>query len=341
MTVRKRAEQQGLLHGILLVTLFAFSAFYISEWSWVKHLRLSPLIIGIVIGMGYANSLRQRLPASWNPGVQFCTKKVLRLGIILYGFRLSMQTLSQVGATAFIADIFIVGTVVVLGVLLGRWLKMDKDIALYTAIGSAVCGAAAILGAEPVIKGKPYKATVAVATVVIFGTLSMFLYPLLYRAQLLPFDDNTWGFFTGATVHEVAHVVGAGDTMNNSSIAATAIITKMIRVMLLAPLLLVLSFVLSSKQQGGRHKSILIPWFAVIFLGVIVLNSFLHLPASALQAINSFDTFLLTIAMTALGMETNFKNFKKAGYKPFLLALLLYFYLIIAGGSVVYAITHL
>ena len=77
------------LHGILLIVLFSFSAFYIADFEWVKHLSLSPLIVGIVLGMLYANSLRNHLPETWVPGIQFCTKQVLRTGIVLYGFKLT------------------------------------------------------------------------------------------------------------------------------------------------------------------------------------------------------------------------------------------------------------
>ena len=92
-------------------------------------------------------------------------------------------------------------------------MKMDKDLALLTATGSAICGAAAVLGAEPVVKCEAHKTAVAVSTVVIFGTLSMFIYPVMYRAGILDLDPEQMGLYTGATLHEVAHVVGAGNAM--------------------------------------------------------------------------------------------------------------------------------
>ena len=121
---------------------------------------------------------------------------------------------------------------ILLGAGLGRLLKMDRDTALLTSIGSSICGAAAVLGAEPVVKSKPYKAAVAVSTVVIFGTLSMFLYPALHRAGILDLTPEQMGLFTGATLHEVAHVVGAGNAMGQA-ISDPAIIVKMIRVMII------------------------------------------------------------------------------------------------------------
>ena len=177
-----------MLHGVLLVALFSCAAFYIAESEFVKSLSLSPLIVGIILGMLYANSLRNNLPDTWVPGIKFCSKQILRLGIILYGFRLTFQSVIAVGMEAVVIDVIIVAVTLFLGLAFGRLFKMDKDITLLTATGSAICGAAAVLGAESVIKPQPYKSAVAVSTVVIFGTVAMFVYPLLFRILLFGRD---------------------------------------------------------------------------------------------------------------------------------------------------------
>jgi uncharacterized integral membrane protein (TIGR00698 family) len=342
------SEKKGnVIHGILLIALFSLSAFYIADFQWVKNLSLSPLIVGIILGMIYANSLRDFIPETWVPGIKFCTKQVLRTGIVLYGFRLTLQQVYDVGLSAFMVDVIIICGTIGLGVFLGKILKMDADTALMTSTGSAICGAAAVLGAEPVVKCEAHKTAVAVSTVVIFGTLSMFLYPIAYRSGIISLSPQQMAVYTGSTLHEVAHVVGAGNAMDASGalhIADQATITKMIRVMLLAPVLLVMSFVLSRvrshrhSEKQGRGK-ITIPWFAFGFLGVIVLNSILgacsFIPQEGLKeslaTVNNLDTFLLTMAMTALGTETSLEKFKQAGAKPFYLASLLYVWLVVGG----------
>ena len=330
------------LHGILLIVLFSFSACYIADFQWVKHLSFSPLIVGIVLGMIYANSLRNHLPKTWVPGIQFCTKQVLRTGIVLYGFKLTFQSVIDIGGAALLIDAVVVAFTILLGAGLGRLLKMDRDTALLTSIGSSICGAAAVLGAEPVVKSQPYKAAVAVSTVVIFGTLSMFLYPALFRAGMLDLTTEQMGLFTGATLHEVAHVVGAGNAMGQA-ISDPAIIVKMIRVMMLAPVLVILRIILSRREaaagQTGQKRKITIPWFAFLFLAVIGFNSLHLLPSGVVSAINSLDTFLLTMAMTALGAESSFEKFKKAGARPFLLAALLYAWLFFGGYWLVKGMT--
>ena len=176
-----QGNRGNTLHGILLIALFSFSAFYIAEIPFVKQLSFSPLIVGIILGMLYANSLRNRLPETWVPGIKFCTKQVLRWGIILYGFRLTLTQVAAVGLPAIAVDVIIVAGTIFLGLALGKLFKIDNDTALMTSTGSAICGAAAVLGAEPVVRCEGHKTAIAVSTVVIFGTLSMFLYPVRYR----------------------------------------------------------------------------------------------------------------------------------------------------------------
>lgn len=327
-----------MLHGVLLITLFSCAAFYIGDMAFVKSLSFSPMIVGIILGMLYANSLRNNLPETWVPGIQFCSKRILRIGIILYGFRLTFQNVVEVGIPAICIDAIIVAVTICGGVMIGRLMKMDRGIALLTSVGSGICGAAAILGTESAIKVKPYKTAVAVSTVVIFGTIAMFLYPILYRNGIIDLTPQEMGIFTGSTVHEVAHVVGAGNAMGKE-VSDPAIIVKMIRVMMLVPVLLIISYsvmraAIKSGDASGRGK-ISMPWFAILFLVVIGFNSLDLLPAGLVDFINTFDTFLLTMAMTALGAETSIDKFRKAGAKPFILAFILFVWLM--GGGYVLA----
>ena len=167
----------------------------------------------------------------------------------------------------------------------------------------------------------------------------MFIYPALYRAGIIDLTPEQMGIYTGSTLHEVAHVVGAGNAMGKE-ISDAAIIVKMIRVMMLAPVLVVMSFMLARtavKAVGNAGKAtnerrkITIPWFAFGFLAVSIFNSLDLLPTPVVTTINNIDTFMLTMAMTALGTETSIEKFKKAGAKPFLLAALLYIWLL--GGG--------
>ncbi|MBD5289073.1 MAG: YeiH family putative sulfate export transporter [Bacteroides sp.] len=343
------SEKRGaMLQGVMLIALFSCAAFYIADTEICKNLSFSPMIIGILLGMLYANSLRMHLPETWVPGIQFSSKKLLRLGIILYGFRLTFQDIASVGVAGIVIDAIVVTVTIIGGYYLGKLLRMDREIALLTSVGSGICGAAAVLGAEATLRTKPYKTAVAVATVVIFGTLSMFLYPILYRAGILNLTPEQMGIYGGSTLHEVAHAVGAGNAMGEE-ISKVTVIVKMIRVMMLVPVLLVLGWwvaargvkVPASEATAAAEGKIAVPWFAFLFLAVIGVNSFLEwifpgFGASQInQVITYIDTFLLTMAMVALGAETSIDKFKKAGAKPFLLAFMIYIWLVCGGYLIV------
>lgn len=116
-------KRSSMLHGVLLIALFSCAAFYIGEMSFVRSLSFSPMIVGIILGMLYANSLRNNLPETWVPGIQFCSKKILRIGIILYGFRLTFQDVLAIGLPAMLIDVIIVVVTICGGIYLGKLLK--------------------------------------------------------------------------------------------------------------------------------------------------------------------------------------------------------------------------
>jgi len=328
--------QINKIKGIALVALFASIASMLAQIQQVQKLAISPLVIGILLGMIFANTLRQKIPKTWLPGVLFSAKTLLRIAIVFYGFRITFQQIASVGVDGFVISTIMLSSTMILGAFIGiKVLKLDRDTALLVASGSAVCGAAAVLATEEVLKSEAHKTAIAVGTVVLFGTISMFLYPLLFKAEILGMDFTQFGLYVGSSVHEVAQVVAAGGAIDAIS-SDTAIIVKMIRVMLIAPLLLILGLFLSrmhtnNSTEPNSSKKLIIPWFAILFIGVAGFHSLHLLPTTLVSTINSADTFLLTMAMTALGMETHISKFKQAGLKPVLLALFLFFWLLVAG----------
>jgi uncharacterized integral membrane protein (TIGR00698 family) len=216
-----------------------------------------------------------------------------------------------------------------------------------TASGAAVCGAAAVLATEPVVKAQEYKTAIAVSMVVLFGTISMFLYPVLYTTLIenadgfLHMSAREFGIYVGGTIHEVAQVVAVPASVPGApqEMADAAVIVKMTRVIMIAPMLIVLGFYLSwvSKKDGtntSEKTKLVIPWFAVYFIMVAGFNSFHLLPLGLVDTINEIDTFLLTMAMTALGMGTVFSKFKGLGLAPIYTALTMFAWLVVGGFMV-------
>ena len=327
--------------GIVIVLIISVFVTFVSEFSFFKDLAISPLIIGILFGMLYANSIKKYFPQSFDKGVAFCTKTLLRTGIVLYGFRLTFQNLEEVGFSGVFTAFLIVSSTFIIGYLFGtKVLKLDREITILTSAGSAICGAAAVLATESVLKSPAYKSAIAVSTVVVFGTIAMFLYPFLFKLGILNLSDSNMGIYIGATLHEVAHAVGAGEALGENA-SSNAVIVKMIRVMMLAPFLIILSIWLlktavnSTIDNKDTKAKIIIPWFALMFIVVVAFNSFDLLSLQIVESINYLDSFILTVAMTALGMQTSFDKFKNVGLKPIYLASVLFLWLTFAGYFIV------
>lgn len=329
------------LSGILFVALMAAAVMQIAALPAIRNLGLSPLVLGIVCGMVYGNFLHGAMPAAWNAGVNFSARRLLRIAVAFYGLHISVQQIVDVGLPGLTVSVAIVTGTLVLGTVLGqRLLGLDRDTAMLTAAGSAICGAAAVLAFEPTLRAAPHKSAVAVATVVLFGTLSMFFYPIAYRLGWLSLDTQALGIFIGGTIHEVAQVVGAASNIDPAT-TQVATIVKMTRVALLVPVLLVLSLWLRSKAKDApddmqsRSTAFPVPWFAFGFLALALLNSTALLPTDAVQTLRAIDTFALTMAMTALGIETRFAHLRKAGPRVMALGLILYVWLLLGGYALV------
>jgi len=338
-------KRKGTLSGIFFVAIFAAAATYIAGLTPIQSLGLSPLVIGIVMGIFYANTLHNQTPIEWQSGITFSAKKILRFAIVLYGFRITFQQIAEVGMDGFLVSLIMLTSTLILGSWLGyKVFGMEKDTSILTASGAAVCGAAAVLATEPVLKAEEYKTAIAVSMVVLFGTISMFLYPVLYTTifenatGFLHMTAREFGIYVGGTIHEVAQVVAVPASVPGApqEMADAAVIVKMTRVIMIAPMLIVLGLYLawSSKREGAARNEkmkLVIPWFAVYFIMVAGFNSLQLVPQNIVDIINEVDTFLLTMAMTALGMGTIFAKFKGLGLAPIYTALSMFVWLVVGG----------
>ncbi|MCB4746785.1 MAG: YeiH family protein [Sulfurovum sp.] len=348
-------NRKGTISGIFFVAIFAAIATWIAGLGSIKSLGLSPLVIGIVMGILYANTLHHHTPTGWQMGITFSGKKILRFAIVFYGFRLTFQEIIAVGMDGFLVSLIMLTSTLIFGSWLGyKVFGMEKDTSILTASGAAVCGAAAVLATEPVLKAEEYKTAIAVSMVVLFGTISMFLYPLLYSGIIehatgfLHMTAREFGIYTGGTIHEVAQVVAVPASVLGSpkEMADAAVIVKMTRVIMIAPMLIILGLYLAwnAKKLGGNHDGktkLVIPWFAVYFIMVAGFNSLHLLPRDLVGLINTIDTFLLTMAMTALGMGTIFSKFKGLGLAPLYTALGMFVWLVVGGFAVTKVIVEI
>ena len=344
-----------MLPGLALSAALAAAAVSLGSISWLQDHGLSALTMAIVLGMLVGNTIYPRFATASGPGVNFSKQTLLRLGVVLYGLRLTVQDVGQVGLAGVAIDALVLGSTFALACWVGtRWLGMDRKTVMLIGAGSSICGAAAVMAAEPVVKGRAEQVTVAVATVVIFGTLSIFLYPVLFELNqhfnIIGGGARGFGVYTGSTIHEVAQVVAAARSIGTEA-ADTAVIAKMVRVMMLAPFLIMLSAWLARDETRSAAKSgaanpvqltsdkpqktkLAIPGFAIGFVAVVLFNSLHLLPASVLPVITDIDTALLAMAMAALGLSTHLSAIRKAGFKPILLAMILFVWLVVGGALI-------
>ena len=334
--------------GLIVVLIGSLFCLWLNmsldTWSDGRIIGLSSLTLAILLGMVLGNTLYPNFSEQLSDGVNFAKGQILRLAIIFYGFKLTLTQVASVGMPAVMTDALVLTSTFLLTYWLGtRWLKVDKQTTLLIGSGASICGAAAVIAAEPVVKAEAHKVTIAVATVVVFGTIAMLLYPFLYQLGWLQpwLNAQQYGIYTGSTIHEVAQVVVAGNAVS-TEVGNTAVVTKMIRVMMLAPFLLILSFALTTaSSKNGEKLSLMkrvqqvkVPWFAFIFILVVLLHTWVPMTASFERSMVMLDDVLLTMAMFALGLTTHLSAIKQAGVKPLILGAMMFAWLIIGGGLI-------
>ncbi|KFC08963.1 putative membrane protein [Trabulsiella guamensis ATCC 49490] len=322
--------------GLALTALITGAALWGGNIPAVAGAGFSALTLAILLGMVLGNTVYPKIWQRCDGGVLFAKQHLLRLGIILYGFRLTFSQIADVGVSGIAIDMLTLASTFLLACFLGQKVfGLDKHTSWLIGAGSSICGAAAVLATEPVVKAESSKVTVAVATVVIYGTIAIFLYPAMYPLVAHWFSPETYGIYIGSTMHEVAQVVAAGHAISPDAENA-AVIAKMLRVMMLAPFLLLLAARVKQLAPAGKDQNskITIPWFAILFIVVAIFNSFHLLPNAVVELLVTLDTVLLAMAMAALGLTTHVSALKKAGAKPLLMALLLFVWLIVGGGMI-------
>lgn len=312
--------------------VIALAALLLATVPAVAQVGLSALPLAILFGMLYGNFYHKPASDVDLRFSKFCKQTLLRGGIVLFGFGLSFQAIMAVGWAAVVLDAIVIISIFTAGTVIGvRWFGLQRDLAMLISVGSAVCGAAAILATESAIKARTQDVTIAVSTVVLFGTLAMFIYPFVY--PVLEMSAQAFGIYIGSSVHEVAQAVAAGGSVSVETMK-TAVVVKLIRVMMLAPFIIILSWVLSRRRassEDGGTTNVAVPWFVFGFIGAAGLNSVLNIAPFVSQALQYASQLLLAFAMAALGAQTQWHNLKSAGLKPMLLALTLFVFLMVGG----------
>jgi uncharacterized integral membrane protein (TIGR00698 family) len=346
-------EVPRLIPGVLLagalVALFVWLTSLLNAALGFKGL-ISYILVVIVAGIMIRNT--RGVPTLLIPGINFCLKKLLRLGIMLMGIRLSIFAALEIGAWGIPIVVFCVLTGIVVAIYLGRLLKLPDRLATLIAVGTAICGASAIVATAPGIKAKDEEITYAVANITVFGIIAMITYPFIAN-QIFNGDTAMTGLFLGTSIHETAQVAASGliydqtfFAISHPTTADIAMVTKMVRNVLMAAVIPIMTFLYTRQNRKAgndsevRSKGVLrlFPLFILGFLFMAVLRSIgdagiqgsgvsmglwdSNQWAGITSGINEWAGYILATAMAGVGLGTSFKAMKGLGIKPFYLGLI-------------------
>ena len=353
-----RGGASALVPGLLACVGIAIASPALAAIAAKTGLRLNAQTIALAAGMLAANFAPARL-LLLAEGAAFSRTHILRVAIVLFGLQITVQSLVGAGLRVVVVDALMLTSTFALAWYLGnRLFGLDRNTTILVGAGAAICGASAVLATQQVLDAKTEHTTVALATVVLFGSVSFALYPLLaeLNASLNLIHGGAAGFgrYIGSTVHEVAQVVATGKALGQQAVEV-AVVSKMARVAMLVPFLMVVAACCAHlprqgaiEGQGTDHDAApvfsrsflhVLPLFPFVFLLAVAINSLGVMPEPARESIKTFNGYLLSAAMAGAGFGTRFSVVRKAGRKPLLMALVLFLWLVV-GGALINAVAE-
>ena len=316
----------AILPGLLLASAVAISSYLLRQLPGMT--TFSPMILAILFGMAFHNLVGT--PAIAKPGVTFSLRRLLRIAIILLGLQLTITQVIEVGGRGIgIIAATLVATFA-FTVWMGKLLGVDRKLAQLIAAGTSICGASAVIATNTVTDAHDEDVAYAVACVTVFGSVAMFGYPLL--PGLLHLDPHAFGLWSGASIHEIAQVVAAS-FQDGQKAGEFGTIAKLSRVMLLAPTVIALGSMAAWRAAKNAPTAVAssarppMPWFVLGFVALVGLNSLITIPAEARIWVAAATTFLLSIALAAMGMETDVRKLTARGIRPALLGALAFLFI--------------
>lgn len=312
-------QSAELLPGLILTGCLTF----ISLYAGARISYVTPLVVAMGIGILFRNAFI--LPSVYRAGIIFSMRRVLRFAVALLGVRITFDQILGLGWQGIIIAILPLILTFIFTFLVGKTLRANPSQTLLIATGTSICGASAIMTAAAVTRSKADDIMVAVSSITVFGSLLMLTYPLAFNSNVLAISAEQYGMWAGASIHEVAQVIAAAFGGSNTA-GEIGTMIKLTRVAALVPFAFVLSYLASRKfikagEQGVNTGEVKFPYFILGFLCMVILNSNKFFTPQAVGWIESFDVFLLTMSMGAMGLETDFGKLLKIGFTPFFLSI--------------------
>ena len=300
-----------LMPGFIVSAVVAAAACFLSE-----HYGAPVMLFALLLGMGL-NFLAD--DTKCKAGIEFTARTVLRVGIALLGMRITLSQITALGWQPIALVLTLVAVTITVSIVVAKMLGFERSFGMLTGGATAICGASAALALSAALPNHPQKEKATLFTVIgvsALSTLAMIVYPMI--ANWLELSPQLAGVFLGATIHDVAQVVGAGYSMSTET-GDTATVVKLMRVAMLLPVIICAA--MFTRMQGaetGGERPPLLPWFAVGFLILACINSTGWVPTVVQGGVNEMSRWALIIAISALGMKTRIKELASVGIKPIL-----------------------
>lgn len=312
MYTKARATIDAVSVGVLLTVTIAMAAMFVSE-----HYGGPVMLYALLLGIAF-NFLGEE--QRFEPGIGFSARTVLRIGVACLGLRITLSDIASLGWTTVILVASGLISTILVGWVIGRLMGLRSDHAVLSAGAVAICGASAAMAISAVLpahKDSEQNTIMTVIGVTLLSTLAMVLYPMI--TSLIGFSDTLAGTFIGATVHDVAQVVGAGYLISETA-GDTSAIVKLMRVTFLAPVVLALALMFRPSASGidSGQRVALVPTFLIAFIVIVAANSAELIPDPLVEAGSEFSRWCLVIAIAALGCKTSPGALVKVGARPFL-----------------------
>ncbi|WP_069649351.1 YeiH family protein [Caloranaerobacter ferrireducens] len=304
-----------LIPGILFVYLISFISIFINDS--IKHIvNLEALTIGIIIGILYNNLLETR--EIFKPGIKFSAKKLLKVGIILLGFKLNFKSLLNLGPKVILMIIIFVPSVLIIAYFLGKLFKMNNKIPILIGVGSSICGASAIVAMAPCINADEDDSVVAVSIINFLGAIGVLMYSAIALASGI--SDIEYGIWSGMSLQGVAHAIAAAFA-RGSEAGEIGTFVKMGRVVMLIPVAMVLSFIFNKKEKSSSVK---FPMYIFYFIIAGIISSLGIIPNQLSMILVKLSSTFILMAMVGMGLSVDLKGIKDKGLKSFLFGLILF-----------------
>lgn len=296
----------SFIQGILLTLLISILASIFASLPLVSI--MGQLVLAILIGMVWKVTIG--VPDQLLNGVSFASKKLLRVGIILLGMKLNLVDIYQAGLSVFLIAVINVIFTLFIVFFLARLLKVEKNLAILTACGTAICGAAAVIAISSQIKAKENETAIAAATVCLLGTIFTLFYTIFYSS--LGLTPMEFGLFAGGTLHEVAHVIAAAAPAGSDAVDM-AVIVKLTRVALLIPVTILIGMFVNKDKTTKEKSPLPIPWFIFGFLIMSLINTLGFVSITFASNVVTTAYVLMGMAMAGLGINVQFKALQQKG----------------------------